>query len=126
MDGDYCRMHSPEHAQAVAESRRLGGLRRKREATLAGAYDFHGLGSVSDIIRLLEVVAFDTLGMDSSASKSRILISVSLAALKALEAGDHEQRLSMLEATMRIRGEPESEFAKGPLAFEYSSKGMME
>ena len=41
-DGDFCLMHSPEHAQEVQEARRLGGLRRKREATLSGAYDFEG------------------------------------------------------------------------------------
>jgi hypothetical protein len=42
---DYCLMHSPEHAAEVAEARRLGGLRRRREVTVAGAYDFAGLES---------------------------------------------------------------------------------
>ena len=40
-------MHSPEHAKEVQEARRLGGLRRKREVTLSGAYDFEGLGTVA-------------------------------------------------------------------------------
>ena len=33
-DGDFCLMHSPEHAKEVQDARRIGGLHRKREATL--------------------------------------------------------------------------------------------
>ena len=35
-EGDYCRMHSPEHAEEVSEARRLGGLRRRREVAVSG------------------------------------------------------------------------------------------
>ena len=48
-DGDYCLMHSPEHASEATEARRLGGLRRRREVAVTGAYEFPGLGSVADI-----------------------------------------------------------------------------
>ena len=48
-DSDYCWMHDPEHAEEVAEARRLGGLRRRREATVSGAYELEGLGSVEQI-----------------------------------------------------------------------------
>ena len=48
-------MHCPEHAAEAAEARRLGGLRRRREVAVSGAYDFCGLESVGDIRRLLEV-----------------------------------------------------------------------
>jgi hypothetical protein len=39
-DDDFCLMHSAEHAEQVAEARRLGGLRRRREHTVSGAYEF--------------------------------------------------------------------------------------
>ena len=55
-------MHSAEHAQEMAEARRLGGLRRWREVAVSGAYDFIGLQSVADIRRLLEVAVLDPLG----------------------------------------------------------------
>ena len=45
-DSDFCRMHSPEHMKEVQEARRLGGLRRKRESTIASAYHFESLDSV--------------------------------------------------------------------------------
>jgi hypothetical protein len=57
-DGEYCFFHSPEHAEEVAEAGRLGGLRRRREKTVAAAYDLDGLGSLEQIRRLLEVGDF--------------------------------------------------------------------
>ena len=48
-EGDYCLMHSPEHANEMAEARRLGGLRRRREVAVSGAYEFAGLQTVADI-----------------------------------------------------------------------------
>jgi hypothetical protein len=90
-------MHSPEHAQEVQEARRLGGLRRKREATLSGVYDFEGLETVSGIRRLIEVAVLDTLGMENSMSRSRTLAYLAQVALRTLEVGDLEKRLAMLE-----------------------------
>ena len=39
------------------EARRLGGLRRRKKRTVAGAYEFRGLATVADIRRLLEARA---------------------------------------------------------------------
>ena len=50
-----CLMHSPEHAEEMAEARRLGGLRRRREVAVSGAYDFAGLGTVADISRAIVI-----------------------------------------------------------------------
>ena len=61
-------MHSPEHAEDMAEARRLGGLRRRREVAISGAYDFVSLQSVTDIRRLLEVAVLDTLGLEKQYS----------------------------------------------------------
>ena len=48
-EAPYCFLHSPDHQTEAEEARRLGGLRRRREATLAGAYDFDGLSTVAAI-----------------------------------------------------------------------------
>ena len=72
-EGDYCRMHSPEHATEVAEARRLGGLRRRREKTIEGAYGYEGIRSVDHIQRVLEIAVLDTLGLENSISRSRTL-----------------------------------------------------
>jgi hypothetical protein len=94
-------MHSPEHAKEVQEARRLGGLRRKREATVVGAYEFEGLSTVDGIRRLLEVAVLDTLGMENSISRSRTLAYLAQVALRTLEVGDLEERIVALEEIVR-------------------------
>ena len=70
---DYCFWHSPEHAEEADEARKLGGLRRRRERTVAGAFEFGGLQTVADIRRLLEVATIDTLSLENSVARSRTL-----------------------------------------------------
>ena len=102
-DGNFCLMHSPEHAREVQEARRIGGLHRKREATVAVAYDFEGLDTVDGIRRLLQIAATDTLGMENSPARTRMLVYVAMAALRALETGVYEERLSVLEQAVHIQ-----------------------
>ena len=99
-DGDYCLMHSREHAKEVQEARRIGGLHRKREATLSAAFDFEGLETVDGIRRLLEIAATDALAMESNPARSRQLVYIALAALRVLEVRDFEQRLMGLEKSV--------------------------
>ena len=103
-------MHSPEHAQEVQEARRLGGMRRKREATLSGAYDFESLDTVSGIRRLIEVVIMDTLGMENSISRNRTLAYLAQIALRSLEVGEQEERIIALEQAVRGKQEHQSSF----------------
>ena len=100
---DYCFWHSPSHAEEVDEARRLGGLRRRKERTVAGAYEFGGLATISDIRRLLEVATIDTLSLENSVARSRTLAYLAQSALKCLEVGELEDRLALLEAAVRGR-----------------------
>ena len=99
-DGNYCLMHSPEHAKEVQDARRIGGLHRKREATLSAAFDFQGLETVDGIRRLLQIAATDALAMESSPARSRQLVYIAMAALRVLEVRDFEQRLMGLEQSV--------------------------
>ena len=96
-DGNYCLMHSPEHAKEVQDARRIGGLHRKREVTLSVAFDFEGLETVDGVRRLLQIAATDALAMESSPARCRQLVYVALAALRVMEVRDFEQRLMGLE-----------------------------
>ena len=98
-DSDFCLFHSPDHAKETAEARRLGGLRRRREKTVSGAYDVEGLDDVPKIRRLLEIAVLDTLSLENSVARSRTLAYLAQVALKTLEVGEFEARLEALEAT---------------------------
>ena len=102
-DSAYCFWHSPDTRQEAEEARRLGGLRRRRERTVAGAYEFKGLEAVIDIRRLLEIAVLDTLSLENSVARSRTLAYLAQTALKCLEAGELEDRLALLEAAVRSR-----------------------
>ena len=45
IDEQFCFSHHPDYKQEAAAARRLGGLRRRREKTIEGAYDLNGLRS---------------------------------------------------------------------------------
>jgi hypothetical protein len=103
LDGDFCLMHSPEHAEEMAEARRLGGLRRRREKAVSGAYDFGGLADVGQVQRLLEIAASDTLSLENSVARSRTLAYLAQVALKALEVGELAERIDALERLVAPR-----------------------
>ena len=110
-DGPACFWHAPEREEEAAEARRLGGLRRRREKTVAGAHDFAGLGTIESIRRILEIATIDALGLENSIVRARVLISAALAAAKLLETGELEDRLAALEAAMSVRRGPLPELA---------------
>ena len=102
-ESDYCVFHDPEYSETVQEARRAGGLRRKREVTLATAYDFEGLTTVPEIRRLVEVAAYDALGLDSNISRVRALGYLAQVAATLLEKGEMEERLTAVEAALGPR-----------------------
>ena len=102
-DQDVCFWHDPDHAQEAAEARRLGGLRHRREGALHGAYDFDGLGTVTDLRRLLEIAALDALGLDNSVARVRALTAIVQVGARLLEVGEFEDRLAALESAIRQR-----------------------
>ncbi len=102
-DSDFCLFHDPEHAAALQEARRLGGLRRRREGTVAAAYDFDGLATIPQIRRLVEVAAIDTLGQENSIARSRTLAYLAQVAAALVEKGELEERMAAVEAALGPR-----------------------
>ena len=122
-DKNLCFWHCPDHAEDVAEDRRLGGLRRRRDVAVAGTYELNGLVAVADLRRLLEIAALDTLGLENSIARSRTLGYLVGVAAKLLEVGELEERLAYLEAAVHGQnalGEPvfDAEFTGGDFSLE--------
>jgi hypothetical protein len=106
-DRPYCFAHDPERAVDAAEARRLGGLRRRKEGTIAVAYDLPGLDTVAGIRRLLDIVVTDGIGLDNGIPRLRALISTAVAATNLLKVGEFEERLAVLEVTLARNGPDE-------------------
>jgi hypothetical protein len=104
-DGPLCRMHAPEHAEAVAEGRRRGGARRRGEVAVALSYDLAGINIPADVIRLLEIAALDTLVLPNSAARSRALAQVASATTRAMAVNALDERVTELERLLGHRDE---------------------
>lgn len=102
----YCFAHDPERAEEAAEARRLGGLRRRKEGTIAVAYDLPGLDTVEGIRRLLDIVVVDGISLENSIARLRALISTAVAATNLLKVGEIETRLDALERAHRLGPDP--------------------
>jgi hypothetical protein len=114
-DSPFCFWHDPGNEEEVAEARRLGGLRRRREKTVSGAYDFTGLGSIEEIRRLVEIAAIDTLGADNSIARAKTLVQIASVAAKLLETGELEHRVELLEAATAPKSPDPTENGASPL-----------
>jgi uncharacterized small protein (DUF1192 family) len=102
-DEDFCLWHHPDHADVVAEGRRLGGSRRKKEATVSAAYDFEGTGTVEQIGRVVDIAILDTLALENGVNRNRTLGYLAQTAVKLRDAGDLAERIALLEATLLPR-----------------------
>ena len=91
-------MHDPAYHEAVQESRRLGGIRKRREVAIQGAYDLEGIASVEEIRRLVDIAIVDILGLDTSPARCRLMLQAAQVATKLLEVGEFEERIAALEA----------------------------
>ena len=121
-DGDHCFWHSPEYAEDVAEAQRLGGLRRRREVAVSGAYEVNGLETVGDLRRLLVIASLDTLGLENSIARARTLGYLVGVAGKLLETGELEERLAALKAAHGQKTLPESVFDAEPVDAGFSAE----
>jgi hypothetical protein len=114
-DSTFCFWHDPGKTEDLAEAQRLGGIRRKRERTIAAAYEVVGLGTVEAIRRILEIATLDALGLDNSIARGRLLIGAASAAMKLLEVGELEARLAVLEVALGAAREHSTDPSHGGL-----------
>jgi hypothetical protein len=107
-----CYWHDPDKAEEAAESRRIGGLHRRKAKSVATICDFSGLRTVESAQRLLETAAIETLALENSIQRNRTLISAASGAGKLIEAGDLDARLSAVEAVVgpKARSEEDAVF----------------
>ena len=117
----YCLMHDPDHAEDVAEARKLGGFRKRREVAVIGAYDLEGLDSLTFLERVLAIAMFDTLGLDNGFNRSRTLGYLVGIGSKLRQDGEVEQRLAALESTVQGQQVPaQSVFDAKPNTSDFS------
>jgi hypothetical protein len=93
-------MHDPANAEAAAEARKMGGLRKRREGTISGAYDWESARTLEGVQRMVDIAVADVLSLDSVPARCRLLLYAATVALRVIVVGDMEARLQALEAAV--------------------------
>ena len=93
-----CWVHDENASDEAAEARRLGGLRRRRERTLAVTYDLTGVSTPAELTRIVEIATHETLAERSSLARARTLLLAARTGLQVRIETVIEPRLRALEA----------------------------
>lgn len=99
----FCFWHTAERSDDLKQAQRLGGVRRKREKTVALAYHVDGIRDVEQALRVLEIALIDSLSLDNSVPRNRILVAIAQTGLKVFETSELEERVAALEETLLVR-----------------------
>lgn len=102
----YCYTHHPSKAAARAESRKRGGVCRRRPKTPVP--DSWKLRSITDVRRLLELTISDTLALENGVSRARALGYLANTALECIRVGELEERLAGVEQRLESFGSQEA------------------
>jgi hypothetical protein len=98
-----CFAHDPERAEEMADARRLGGQRRRREGTVQVAYELPALDTAEGALRLVEIAVADVLALDNGVARCRLLLTAAVTATRVRESGDLDARVAALEAALSAR-----------------------
>jgi hypothetical protein len=102
----FCWAHAPANARQRDKARSRGG--RHRHGPAHG--DAEGrvtLRDVGDVRALLERTAAEALALVNSNTRNRALAAIALAALRANEVGELQERLESLEERLEAREQQE-------------------
>ena len=100
----YCFVHSPARGAERAAARRAGG-RARHTPHSAAARPGTDIRTLDDVRALLGYVLAEALEGDNSIQRGRLLVSVALAFIQALQVGEFETRLAALEAAQQVSHE---------------------
>lgn len=102
-DRDYCLFHDPARATERAADRRKGGKARhgRRIDQVNAERPAVKIESVADVLAVVTGAINDTLALENSNQRNRTLGTLAMAALKAFEISELEQRLLALEALVK-------------------------
>jgi len=102
MIGDkFCYQHSPKVADERAEARKLGGYRSRRKHSKGQPPE--KVRTIEDVLQLLDYSLAESIELENSIARGRLLVALAGEYIRALDVGDLETRMQRLEAELNIR-----------------------
>ncbi len=101
----YCFTHDPTRGKERARARRKGGSHSR----IAHAGDADALPkqvrTLPDVLAVLDYALAETLPMENSIQRGRLLVAIAHAFVEAIKEGELEQRVEAIERAWKLREE---------------------
>ncbi len=101
----FCFTHDVTKGAERAIARRNGGLRRITPSVADKSLVPKVTRTITDVMTILDYALQESLVLQNSISRGRLLVSIAHGYIEALKVGEMEQRLEAVEMTLKMRKE---------------------
>ncbi len=102
-ENGVCFMHDATKGKERAIARRNGGLATKKPHFADVSLLPSKIRKIEDVFIILDYALLETVGLDNSINRGRLLVSIAHGYIEALKVGEFEKRLEAIENAMNLR-----------------------
>lgn len=99
----FCFMHDASKGRERALARRNGGLSTKKPHTADASLIPSEIRSIEGVFAVLNYALRESIILDNSIARGRLLVSIAHGYIEALKVGELEKRLEALEMALKIK-----------------------
>lgn len=104
-ESGFCFMHDADRGKERAQARRAGGLATKKPHYADTQLLPATISRIEDVIAVLNYTLQETIGLDNSIQRGRLMVSIAHGFVEAFKVGELEQRLEAIENALNLRKE---------------------
>ncbi len=104
-ENGFCFTHDATKGAERAIARRNGGLRRITPSVADKSLVPKETRTITDVMTILDYALQESLVLQNSIQRGRLLVSIAHGYIEALKIGEMEQRLEAVEMTLKMRKE---------------------
>jgi|SRR5581483_646968 hypothetical protein len=101
----FCFTHDPTRGKERAQARKLGGTRNRVPHNGNADALPKQVRTLPDVLAILDYALAETLPMENSIQRGRLLVALSHAFIEAIKEGELEQRVEAIERALKLREE---------------------
>jgi hypothetical protein len=102
-ENGVCFMHDATKGKERAMARRNGGLATKQPHYADASVLPSSIRKIEDVLIVLDYALQESIGLDNSIQRGRLIVSIAHGYIEALKVGEMEQRLEAVEMTLKLR-----------------------
>lgn len=111
-DTGFCFAHDAARGKQRAEARRRGGLQRITPSVADKSLVPNQTRTITDVMTILDYALQESLVLNNSIQRGRLLVSIAHGYIEALKVGEMETRLEAVEQALKMRKQQIKEHKK--------------